>query len=765
MSWQRARWVVLLVLVAIGVGVALRSRRRLVAMEQTMLVCDTLNAGAVEEALRRGEPLLQSLDPEDPMFVDAAHCVTQAYAILDRRSDAVALADRLRPELGTGWLSDPVLAMYIAGGYLQKERTADALALLQDVGTRATTSVDLLRMQLSLVVAQADRAGVAAIQARAQALPPEMTTALRTSLGRALASLGELDAGLAAMEPSPKAGDPDGRAWWTSRAWLLGEAGRQADLAATFQRWEAEGGTPREIYLYYVVISELTHQFYGERPIEVELRDAIDHAPPETDAELLAVAWRRLITAYVNTGQVAQALAVYDEAAARGVVLNNVRRDEISRAQLAAAGSGTLSFAIPAAQAGDVRRVSPPADAPVDTPYETLPLDGARPVSVRRPASPLPARWVWADRQGRAIRSGAVVVQAAEEAAVTVDARPDSPPAAPPPFELKRLPADGRRRVYTLVLDCVDWRLVRLMDARGELPALAALERAGLAGVLTSEPAFTGVAMEKLAHPRTREGITFLGFLHHLGVEAAGLEAVGTNPLEGLGWVLPDSPYLVDVVGAADRVAANLLFAVGDMDSSRDMEVVGPRGAREELVVRRQRPLSEAEIAALPGLGRPPDRTTRGYLEGIAAQMDLAVSLAASKRLDLLLLRLAQTDLMTHTEFANINRTAVDDADNVLLWAYRYVDRRLGELANATDEDDVLIVMSDHGIQTSMLHDPHAVFVMIGGQRGRLTGAPELAGLPRLMVDLLGVPPVAGWPDTGLSAAAIPGFDAQRPPG
>jgi phosphopentomutase len=107
-------------------------------------------------------------------------------------------------------------------------------------------------------------------------------------------------------------------------------------------------------------------------------------------------------------------------------------------------------------------------------------------------------------------------------------------------------------------------------------------------------------------------------------------------------------------------------------------------------------------------------------------------------------------------------RPAQDDGEPTLLWAYRYIDGRLREVAEALDSDDVLIVMSDHGIRTALEHDEDAFFVAVGAglSHGRVPGRPHLRGVPQLLATLLGVP--ADWPETGLVAALAPRQLASR---
>jgi phosphopentomutase len=70
-------------------------------------------------------------------------------------------------------------------------------------------------------------------------------------------------------------------------------------------------------------------------------------------------------------------------------------------------------------------------------------------------------------------------------------------------------------------------------------------------------------------------------------------------------------------------------------------------------------------------------------------------------------------------------------------------------LHDALDADDVLIIMSDHGIRTAMEHSREAIFVATGGgiAAGRAPGTPALRGVSRVVADLLGVE--TDWPDTG----------------
>jgi len=149
-------------------------------------------------------------------------------------------------------------------------------------------------------------------------------------------------------------------------------------------------------------------------------------------------------------------------------------------------------------------------------------------------------------------------------------------------------------------------------------------------------------------------------------------------------------------------------------------------------------------------------------LATIAADFDDTTALLRRDAADVVLLRVASLDLLTHSTFPSTTRAGQDDGNALLFHLYRYMDARLRELQGALDGNDVLIVMSDHGAHTALQHDRRAVFLMAGAEvaAGRLAGQPDLRGVPRLLAELLRVPVPAVWPETGLAppppAPAVP---------
>jgi hypothetical protein len=190
-----------------------------------------------------------------------------------------------------------------------------------------------------------------------------------------------------------------------------------------------------------------------------------------------------------------------------------------------------------------------------------------------------------------------------------------------------------------------------------------------------------------------------------------------------------------------------MLFSHGMIDAGRHAELVGPGGQRRQArAIRAVRPLTADELEHFPVLASASFAQFRSLVETIAAELDAAREMAREGEIDLLLLRVEPLDLLTHGLFQELNRTGQDDGRGPLLEVYRYLDARLAELDAALDRDDVLVVMSDHGIRTAMEHERDAIFVASGEDlpAQRVAGRPDLRGVPRALATLFGIE--TAWP-------------------
>ena len=139
------------------------------------------------------------------------------------------------------------------------------------------------------------------------------------------------------------------------------------------------------------------------------------------------------------------------------------------------------------------------------------------------------------------------------------------------------------------------------------------------------------------------------------------------------------------------------------------------------------------------------------HLRTIAAEFDTGAQIVRSGEIDFLALRIEPLDILTHTFFARTVRTGQDDGERFLYELYRYIDARLGEIHDLLDEDDIFIVMSDHGVRTSMEHSSYALFIATGSgvPAGRAAGLPSLRGVSAAIADMMGLQ--VDWPRTGVA--------------
>ena len=280
---------------------------------------------------------------------------------------------------------------------------------------------------------------------------------------------------------------------------------------------------------------------------------------------------------------------------------------------------------------------------------------------------------------------------------------------------------------------------------------LHSLLDSGHRAVLDSDPPLTAAALEALVWPARSTRPSFVGWVHRMGLELAGLSSIGDNPFGALAWVLPEVPGLFDVVGAGDLRAANLLFAHGGIAAGRHGEISGPHGRTHQASLgAAARDLDAEERARFPELAAVRKERDAVHLRTIAAEFDSAEDLWHAGEIDLLMLRIESLDILTHAHFAASVRDGQDDGEGLLFAVYRYIDARLGALNGVLDEDDVLVVMSDHGIRTSMEHSREAMFVATGAgiEPGRASGTPALRGVAHALSGMLGI--THDWPDTGV---------------
>jgi hypothetical protein len=744
-----------LALVALAAGAV--SVRRVGEQVAVLEACGAAERGEWGDVLAR----TAGRTGPDATGLAAAECRCRALLATGAGEACLALLEALLADPRAGdWTPGPELAVHVIQTWRDAGHARDAAELARRAARRHPADPDLFYLELVTRSAFEDEEAVLReLAARIPTSGPEAAR-MRVSLAhrflqraepaRALAALGEA--------PPPDAREGTGR-WFETQGMALASAGDLRGVERTYTAWREAGGDPAELFARFALALSLAGLESPVEPTPSLLRRALaaaDAAGDESLHEALAI---RLVLTLVNAGESREALAVYDRERLRHP-LAGLAREELERSATrrglargaAAPPRGRVRFTAPAIRGGAELLLSPEPGEPVDAPYAALRLPPSGELVVERAQDEAPLRWLLRDARARTLASGTTHLAAGEERGVAIDPGPPRERAA---HALRRRPADGRRRVAALLLDCADWRIAQYLRARGELPVLDALLAAGHRAVLTSEPPLTAAALDALVFPLRQPSRSFFGLAHQLGTELAGLASVGRNPLGGLAWLLPEAPDLFSVVGAGPRSAANLLFAHGGIRAGRHGEVTGPEGRRRRVrlgAAARDLSASERERFALLAAAVTPRDAI--HLRTIAAEMDAAREIAAAREVDLLLLRVEPLDLLTHAHFADAVRDGQDDGERLLFEVYRYLDARIAEVDAELDADDVLVVMSDHGIRTAMEHSPLAIFVAVGSgvPAGRAPGEPDLRGVSRVLAELLGV--ATEWPDSGVAPFA-----------
>lgn len=729
---------------------------------QAQQTCDAVDAERFEEALS----LSQTGSSPTGAGREIAACRCFAFLSLGNREGCTALLSPLlqAPE-AADWVPHPVLTKLMLRTWQSEGTLGPAAALAERAAPYQRDDLDLLQLELMLRSRTGDEGEVLAeLEARLEEdvswLPQRLVLALararRGEHAEALRVLGDV---------APPNTNRLVLPWYESRIQAQAALNDLAGVQATFERWRASGWDPVDLAARYALRLSTDQLVDPERSTIDLLRAAIASSDDLRDRRIVWGLHRRLITELLATGRPDQALAAYD-AGAKAVELGDITRAEIERALTApaiggaAAARGEVVFQVPSDAAGGHLAISPEPDLPPDAGYRRLPIpeDGRIVVAAARGLHP--RRWVLHDAEGRLRGSGAFWPEPGQSLRIepTTSTPPDADGGRTEP---SRRPGDGRRRVIAILPDCGDWRLVEYLRARGELPFQSHLFDRGYRAVLESQPAFTAAALQSLVWPAAPRVRTTFDWIHDLGLELAGLEAVGRNPVGFLAAVLPQRPNLFETLGESDRVTANMLLAHGRISAGRHAEIVGPHGDRRSLPSQSAyRPLRAEDQARFPGLGHDPE--TRKFTETIAAELDAAEQIVRAGEVDFLFLRLEALDLITHAHYGPLDGRGQDDARGPLLDAYRYIDERLAQLDALLDQDDWLVYLSDHGIRSSMQHEEDAIFAVLGEgvPQGRAPGRPALRGVPRSFAAMFGVE--TDWPETGTSPWLESGDDSAR---
>lgn len=721
--------------------------------------CDAVREARWDVALATSAPL-EALTEHPPGLADAALCRCIALEATENAEACHQLLDGwLLDPLVRDWLPDVPLTVRWAESRAGQGRIADAAAVLERLrGQHADDAQVTARAFRLSVLADGRPEASLELEAKAQTLNGQAGTIARMIVAEARGAKGEYGAQYALMADfEPPEDDPEATRYRLDRLIAAGDAANLDALVSQRDAWRALPGQETNANLAYAAALSIANLRDPDGRVWTELLTP-QLASPTDDGAIVRLAWVRLIGHLGAAGRAADALAALKEARARFPALP-IDMEELQRAgelgeqtrEGGGSGATTLNFVVAHPVEGARLHVSPDRGASAASAWGRFELSAGK-AEVHRTLDATPVRWVYRSDATTYASGTAWPATAHSEVAISPDrsgrTRLQAADLAPGSA------ADGHRRVWVVFLDCGDWRLTSYLRQRGELPHIDHILRSGWRATTLQEPAFTAAAVEGLMHPELRRSRSTLARINQLGLELAGLESIGQNPFVALERLLPQKLDLFQRLGQGEHRVANLVFAHGAIAGGRNGSVTGPNGAVSTLDLgAMKRPLTPAEAERFPGLVADEESAAamRSMSRVIAAQFDTLLAFQANPPFDLLLFRIEALDPLTHQYFAETTHAGQDDGAGRLFELYRYIDARLGEVARALDGDDMLIVMSDHGIQTSMVHDPVAMFVAWGNgvPAGRVTGRPALRGLSRSLADLLGE--TTSWPDYGLT--------------
>jgi hypothetical protein len=749
---KRWRQVGFLAALAIAGGWALhRMSARLAVYRSTERACAAADARDWAAALAASPADL----PPTVAGLRATDCRCMALIATGRRQECMALLERqLAAPQARDWLPRPSLTAVLVATRRHQGNIPGARQLATQGVDRSPAHLPLLLLEGQLrLQLEPPRDALRAMAAR---LPRAGEHAPRLRFFLAIEALTRSEweeARVILGEQAPAPPHRDG--WFALRLQALARTGRANELLEAAESWARAGGNAALAHATYAHQLSITQQRDPRgRDVTELLREAVEAGDRIGDPDLLKGVYMRYVGMLALQGQQEEALRRFDEGVERFGSLAPLDRADLARTggppPSDEANRGlALWFDVPDPQPGDRLLLSPDGDEPHDAAFRAVPVPASGSLRVVTRFGTWPLRWVLRDARDAVLGSGAVWPAAGATAQTPTHVRIER--RAPIPDAVSSLTpraTAGRRRLFVAILDCADWRFVRYGLARNELPTFAALTSNGAQGVLLSRPPFTAVAIQAIARPGARGVEGVFGVLHQLGAEVAGLNFVGSNPVGGLAWLLPGAADLFETLGAGELRTANLLHSYGGLQVGRHGELVGPHGFRGAVPLAASRPLRADELALLPTANAENAR----LLAEMAADFDNAVRLAAGRDVDLVVLRVASLDLLTHGNFPATAAAGQDDGRPLLFRIYRYLDRRLGEVYRTLDGNDVLVVMSDHGIRTALEHDEEAMFVAVGGgvPAGRFAGRPEIRGVPRMIADFFAV--ATDWPSTGVES-------------
>lgn len=323
-----------------------------------------------------------------------------------------------------------------------------------------------------------------------------------------------------------------------------------------------------------------------------------------------------------------------------------------------------------------------------------------------------------------------------------------------PPVAVRRAGKDGRGRVVAIWPDGGSWFLLNSFVHRGLMPNVEEMLRLGARGdMISTNPPFTATAYVRMVELDPRADTPGGRPLDTLLLQLKGIPFLDALLPDGV--VDGSGPTVFSVLAAHGRVATNLVFNDGFMAATNDgattdgtmvkLDDKALADAREERRVDDDAarwivddvlqvgPAEEARRRQMTG-----EEVFLLGVENSEHKAQAGLRVWTEQRPDFLLLRLPSVDILSHRYFGTVEEAPTQ---NLMMETYRHLDRVIGRFVPELDEDDTLVLVSDHGIMGTLHHHPVCLLVIVGPgmPAGRSFGTLPIGHLPSVLLSRFGL--------------------------
>lgn len=316
----------------------------------------------------------------------------------------------------------------------------------------------------------------------------------------------------------------------------------------------------------------------------------------------------------------------------------------------------------------------------------------------------------------------------------------------PPSGPWKRAPADGRKRTIVIWPDGGAWFFLHTLIERGGLPRIKSfLETAAQGKMLSTHPPLTATAYLKMVRilGKNDRRVEDRGFFKMLALQLKGIPFLDWAFDDEVASLGDDPLSIFNILRKNGYSAVNLVFSDKYMSAPDDagQAATGSKGGGGAF-------LGAPEILKELSIDRSKEPSRAARVDSAIAFIQAYNNTAEKAKIgeqvwksgehDFMLLRFPAVDLMSHKYAAD----AFDDAmGNLMLETYRQFDIAFGTFMDLVDEDDTLVLVSDHGVEGALAHHPDCVLAVSGPNVTPGARLPQVSigQLPHLLLSRFGI--------------------------